>query len=64
MFDNNRIKQFHTLEYLGCYLETNLSEESMAIKPNKKINAKLQFLYRQNELLNPKLSRLFCNSLL
>ena len=30
----------------------------------RKINTKLQFLNRQNEFLNPKLSRLLCNSLI
>ena len=29
----------------------------------KKINAKLQFLHRQNEFLTPKFRRLLCNSL-
>ena len=42
------------VEYLGCCLVTNLSGESMAMKSLKKINTKLQFLYRQNEFLNPK----------
>ena len=32
-------------EYRGCYLDANLSEEFMALKPLKKINAKLQMLY-------------------
>ena len=45
--DNNRIKQSHVAEYLGCYLDTNLSGESMAIKFLKKINAKLQFLSKK-----------------
>ena len=36
----------------------------MAIKSLKKINIKLQFLYRQNEFLNVKLRRLLCNSLI
>ena len=36
----------------------------MAMKSLKKINAKLQFLYRQNEFLNPKLHKLLCNSLI
>ena len=35
----------------------------MAMKSLKNINAKLQFLYIQNEFLNPKLCRLLCNSL-
>ena len=52
------------VEYLGCYLDPNLSGESMAMKSQRKINTKLQFLYRQNEFLNPKLRRLLCNSLI
>ena len=35
----------------------------MAMKSLKKIKAKLQFLYRQNEFLNLKLPRLLCNCL-
>ena len=36
----------------------------MTIKPLKNFNTKLQFLYRKNEFLNPKLRRLSCNSLI
>ena len=36
----------------------------MTTKSLKKINAKLQFLYRQNEFLDLKLRRLLCNSLI
>ena len=46
-FDNNRIKQFDIVEYLGYYRDTNLSGESMTIKSLKNINAKLQFFYRK-----------------
>ena len=49
-YDNNRIKQFHIVEYLDCYLDANLSEESMAMDLSK--------------FLNPKLRRLLCNSLI
>ena len=42
-----KIKQHEMVEYLGCLLDANLSGESMATKVLKKINAKLQFLYRQ-----------------
>ena len=63
-YKNNRIKQFHIVESLGCYLNVNLSGESMKMKSFKKINTKLQFLYKQNEFLNPKLHRLLCNSLI
>ena len=61
-YDNNRIKQFHMVEYLSCYLDANLSGESISMKSLKKI--KLKFLYRQNKILNPKLRRLLCNSLI
>ena len=38
--------------------------KKMAMKSLRKINTKLQFLYRQNKFLNPKLRRLLCNSLI
>ena len=60
--DNNRVKQFHMVEYLDCYLDANLSGESISMKSLKKI--KLKFLYRQNKFLNPKLRRLLYNSLI
>ena len=50
------------VKYLSYCLGANLSGESMAMKSLRKINTKLQFFYRQNEFLNPKLSRLLCNS--
>ena len=52
------------MEYFGCCLDANISGESMAMKYPRKINTKLQLLYRQNEFLNPKLHRLLCNSLI
>ena len=63
-YNNNRIKQYRMLEYLGGCLDVNLSGESMGMKSLRKINTELQFLYRQNEFLNPKLHRLLCNSLI
>ena len=62
--ESNGRKQIHIVEYLGCYLDANLSGESMAMKSLKKINAKLEFLHRQKEFLNAKLDRLLCNSLI
>ena len=62
-YNNNRIKQYRMVEYLGCCLDANLSGESMAVKSVRKINTKLQFLYRQNEFLNSKLRRLLCRLL-
>ena len=52
------------IEYLGCCLDANLSGESGAMKSLREISTILQFLYRQNEFLNPKLRRLLCNSLI
>ena len=34
------------IEYIGCCLDTNLSGKSMTMKFLRKINTKLQFLYR------------------
>ena len=41
--DDNKIKQFHIVEYFGGYIYVNLSEEFMEMKSLKKINTKLQF---------------------
>ena len=30
-YDNNKIQQFHTVEYLVCYLDANLKGESMTM---------------------------------
>ena len=35
------LKQYNTLEYLGCYLDSNLSRGSVAGRVLKKINTKL-----------------------
>ena len=45
-------------------VDANLSGESMAMKSLRTINTKLQFLYIQNELVNPKLRSLLCNFLI
>ena len=45
-YNNNRIKQYGMVEYLGCCLDANLSGKSMAMKFLRKINTKLQFLHR------------------
>ena len=58
------IKQYHTVECLGCHLDFNLSGESIAMKVLKKVNAKVKFLYRQNKYLTPRLKILLCNALI
>ena len=42
----------------------SLSGESITIKSYKNINTELQLLLKQNEFLNPELSRLLNNSLI
>ena len=49
------IKQYSTVNYLGCELDESLSGEPMALKMLAKINSKLKFLYRKNRYLNPLL---------
>ena len=50
--------------YLSCFLDTNSSGVSMGMKSLRKMNAKLEFLSRKNEFLNPKLCKLLCSSLI
>ena len=58
------LKQHNTVEYLGCYLDSNLNGESMARRVLKKINTKLNFLWRQSNYWNYSLRRLLCNALI
>ena len=58
------LKQHNTVEYLGYYLDSNLSGESMARRVLKKINTKLSFLWRQSNYLNYSSRRLLCNVLI
>ena len=54
------LKQFSTVEYLGCLLDS----EEMALKVLKKVNGRLRFLYRHGKYLNPRLRRMLCNTLI
>ena len=58
------IKQYHTVTYLGCVLDENLSGEPMALQVIKKINTRLRFLYRKNKFLPQSLGRLVCNAII
>ena len=51
-YNSNRIKQFHIVECLDCYLDAILYKKSMEMKSLKKIKGELQFLHGQNEFLN------------
>ena len=61
---NVTLKQFSTVEYLGCLLDSTLSGEGMALKVLKKTNGKLRYLYRHGKYLNPRLRRMLCNALI
>ena len=50
--NNNKVKQYSIIEYLGCLLDENMSGESMAKRALKKINGKTKFLYRQKRYLS------------
>ena len=58
------IKQYHTVPYLGCVLDENLSGEPMALQVIKKINTKLRFSYRKNRFLSQPLRTLLCNAIM
>ena len=62
--NENKIKQYSVVEYLGCLLYENMSGELMAKRALKKINGKTKFLYRQNRYLSYHLKRMLCNSLI
>ena len=55
VYNNNRIKQYCMVEYLGCCLDANLNGESMAMKSIRKINTKLHFLYKLTEFYRLKI---------
>ena len=58
------IKQCNTVEYLGCYNDSNLNVESMARRVLKKINTKLNLLWRQSNYFNYSSRRLLCNAVI
>ena len=58
------LKQFSSVEYLGCLLDSVLSGEDMAIKVLTKVNGRLRFLYRQGKYLNKRLRRMLCNTII
>jgi len=59
-----QIKQFSSVEYLGCILDEKMTGEPMALKAMKKINGKINFLFRQNKFLSYSLKRMLCNALI
>ena len=58
------LKQYPSVEYLGCLLDNTLSGEDMAVKVLTKVNGRLRFLYRQGKYLNQRLRRMLCNTII
>ena len=63
-YDTIHIKQYHTVTYLGCSLDENLSGESMALKVINQTNSRLRVLYWKNKFVSQPLCRLLCNALI
>ena len=59
-----KIKQHSEIKYLGCLFDSNLSGRGMALKVLDKINSRLRFLYRKQNILNRHMRRLLCNALI
>lgn len=53
-YDGINIKQYQHVTYLGCILDEAMSGETIA-QVIKKINSRLNFLYRKNNFLSPLL---------
>ena len=59
-YEDYSLKQHNTVEHLGCCHDSNLKGESMARKVLKKINTKLNLLWRQSNYLSDSSRRLLC----
>ena len=62
-FQGIDIKQNSQVTYLGCILDEAISGEPMAYKTIKKINSRLNYLFRKKHVLTPCLRHLLCNAL-
>ena len=64
-YDIIQTKQYHSVTYLGCTLDENLSEYTMALKVFSKINCRRRLLYRKNGVfLLQSLRRLLYDALI
>ena len=58
------IKQYLSVNYLGCILDHDLSGKSMFSHVSGKISGRLKLLYRKQSFLSFQLRRLLCNALI
>ena len=61
---NIDIKQYESVNYLGCILDSTLSGKEMFSKVIGKISGRLRFLYRKQNFLGLRLRRMLCNALI
>ena len=63
-YQGTDIKQNSQVTYLGCILDETMSGEPTAYKTIKKINFRLNYLFRKKHFLTPRLRRLLCDALI
>ena len=61
---HDSLKQHNTVQYFGCYLDSDLNGESVFGRVLKKINTKLICFCRQSNYLNYSSRRLLYNPLI
>ena len=59
-----KFKQHNHVIYLRCVLDVTMSAETMVLRVIEKINSRVEFLYKRNQVLDFPLRRLFCNTLI
>lgn len=62
--NGHSIKGTNLVKYLGLYINSDLSGETIVNNIISKVNAKLKFLYRQSRLLDTKTKQLLCSALI
>ena len=63
-YNHTNIKQHSQFVCRGCVLHKTMSGEPMALKVIKKINGKLDFIFKKNKYLTKELRRMLCNALI
>ena len=58
------INQNSQVTHLDCVLDETMYGEPMTYKTIKKINSRLNYLFRKKQFLTPRLRRLLCNALI
>jgi len=62
--DGHSIDSQSSVKYLGSVLDNDLSAKSIVNSIIKKVNSRLNFLYRQRQFLDMNLKKMLCNALI